>query len=75
MDPEPSSFLMAIDIGWQVIIGTISLIVLLIGSGIISGTEVAFFSLSKADLEKENNPKINQVNQLLEDLRNYWPLY
>lgn len=58
---------MAIDIGWQVVIGTISLIVLLISSGIISGTEVAFFSLSKADLEKENNPKINQVNQLLED--------
>lgn len=58
---------MAIDIGWQVGLGSISLVILLICSGIISGTEVAFFSLSKADLEKEDNPKIGQVNQLLED--------
>ena len=67
MDPEPASILMAIDLVWQSSIGTVSLVLLLIMSGIVSGTEVAFFSLSKVDLEKESNPNIKQVNQLLED--------
>lgn len=58
---------MAIEFGWQATAGIISLIVLLVISGTISGTEVAYFSLSKADLEQENNKNIQQVNQLLED--------
>ncbi len=67
MDPEPSSIFMAIEFGWQGLTGVISLLILLIISGIISGTEVAYFSLSKADLEKESDPNIHQVNQLLEN--------
>lgn len=67
MDPEPASIFMSIEMGWQAITGVITLSVLLIISGIISGTEVAFFSLSKADLETESDPNISQVNQLLEN--------
>lgn len=66
MDPEPASFFMAIELGWQATIGIASLVILLAISGVISGTEVAYFSLSKADLEKENNKNINQVRELLE---------
>ena len=66
MDPEPSSIFMTIDLGWQAITGIISLVVLLSISGLISGTEVAFFSLSKTDLEDESNLNIKQVNELLE---------
>ena len=66
MDPEPSSILMAIELGWQTIVGIVSLVVLLCISGLISGTEVAFFSLTKADLEDESNLNIKQVNHLLE---------
>ena len=57
---------MTIDLGWQAITGIISLVVLLSISGLISGTEVAFFSLSKTDLEDESNLNIKQVNELLE---------
>ena len=57
---------MTIDLGWQAITGSISLVVLLSISGLISGTEVAFFSLSKTDLEDESNLNIKQVNELLE---------
>lgn len=67
MDPEPASIFLAIELGWQAIAGIASLVVLLIVSGIISGTEVAFFSLSKTDLENESNTNIKQVNQLLEN--------
>lgn len=57
---------MAIELGWQTIVGIVSLVVLLCISGLISGTEVAFFSLTKADLEDESNLNIKQVNHLLE---------
>ncbi len=67
MDPEPASIFMAIEFDWQGIAGIISLLILLVISGFISGTEVAYFSLSKADLEKEGDPNILQVNQLLDN--------
>ena len=67
MDPEPASIFMAIEFGWQGITGIVSLLILLVISGFISGTEVAYFSLSKADLEKEGDPNILQVNQLLDN--------
>ncbi len=67
MDPEPASIFMAIEFGWQGITGIVSLLILLVISGFISGTEVAYFSLTKADLEKEGDPNILQVNQLLDN--------
>lgn len=66
MDPEPASIFFALDISWQQTSGIISLIVLLALSGIISGTEVAFFSLSRSDLEKQTEPNAKLVMELLE---------
>jgi len=66
LDPEPSSIFMAIILGWQTTAGIVSLIILLSISGLISGTEVAFFSLTKTDLEDESNINLKQVKQLLE---------
>ena len=67
MDPEPASIFLAIELDWQAIAGVLSLVVLLLVSGIISGTEVAYFSLTKSDLEEESNINLKQVNELLED--------
>ena len=70
MDPEPSSllvFLITLDL--KLILGFILLLALLICSGLISGAEVALFSLTKSDLDetKENNSKPMQiVSKLLE---------
>lgn len=52
MDPDPSSLLL-IENSFSVatILGLIAVLVLLVCSALISGTEVAFFSLTPADLE------------------------
>ena len=65
MDPEPESFLVAIQQNWSLIAGLASLLALLIASGIISGTEVAFFSLTRSDLDKPDDPKAPLVAELL----------
>ncbi len=65
MDPEPESIFLAVQQNWPLIAGTASLLVLLAISGIISGSEVAFFSLSKSDLEKENDGDAALVTELL----------
>ncbi len=67
MDPEPASLFLVFDIDWQVTSGVLSLIGLLTISAIISGTEVAFFSLSRPDLENETDPNAKLVKELLED--------
>lgn len=70
MDPEPSSllvFLITMDL--KLILGFVLLLALLICSGLISGAEVALFSLTKSDLDeaKENNSRPMQiVSKLLE---------
>ncbi|MCB0484831.1 MAG: gliding motility-associated protein GldE [Flavobacteriaceae bacterium] len=68
MDPEPSSLFLAISIDWPFTIGLIALFVLLICSALISGSEVAFFSLSKTDLDSADNTsgKKEMVSKLLE---------
>ncbi|QXP60914.1 gliding motility-associated protein GldE [Olleya sp. HaHaR_3_96] len=54
MDPEPSSFIaLIISDNINVALGFVLLIVLLICSAMISGAEVALFSLTKSDLEDE----------------------
>ena len=65
MDPEPESFLVAIQQNWSLVAGLASLLALLVISGIISGTEVAFFSLTRSDLEKPDEPKASLVADLL----------
>ena len=64
MDPEPSSLFLIISINWPLAIGIFALLVLLIFSALISGSEVAFFSLSKADLE-DNSSNISPKKQLV----------
>ncbi len=56
MDPDPEPlFLLFTSIDFLTAVNTIFLIVLLLSSALISGTEVAFFSLSQTDLNKLSN--------------------
>ncbi|OMP32550.1 gliding motility-associated protein GldE [Mangrovimonas sp. DI 80] len=70
MDPEPPSFILPlISINVPLISGIVLLVVLLICSALISGAEVAFFSLTRSDIdngleEKPNTFKI--ISNLLE---------
>ena len=57
MDPEPATAFLNLSIDWWAIIGVISLAILLILSALISGTEVAYFSLSKSNLEEQKTDK------------------
>ena len=65
MDPEPSSLFLLISFNWTLVTGIVALIVLLLCSALISGTEVAFFSLSKSDLEVDDH---NKKKELVIDL-------
>ena len=69
MDPDPEFLFLALDL--LTVINSIVLITLLISSALVSGTEVAFFSLSQTDLnELSNNGKEdNIVVNLLEKPR------
>jgi CBS domain containing-hemolysin-like protein len=53
LDPEPSNILAFLfDLPWGVILNTILVFILLLCSALISGAEVAFFSLSQHTLEE-----------------------
>jgi len=65
LDPEPTSILL--DIDWNAASGIITLLILLVCSALISGTETAFFSLSRSDLEKEEHPNAKIVMDLLQE--------
>jgi gliding motility-associated protein GldE len=67
LDPESESIFLAFQQNWHLVAGLISLLVLLAISGVISGTEVAFFSLSKSDLEDKNEPEADLVSELLNE--------
>lgn len=67
MDPEPANIFLTLNLNWPVIHGIITLVILLILSAIISGTEVAFFSIKKTDLKKDNEPNHKLVAELLEN--------
>lgn len=69
MDPEPQVvFLVFASFQWLPAIKGIILVALLISSALISGAEVAFFSLSKGDLEtlSEKSKGKNAIVKLLE---------
>jgi gliding motility-associated protein GldE len=56
-------------INWEAISGIVALIILLLGSALVSGSEVAFFSLSpthKKDLEEENSKTAEVILFLLD---------
>ncbi|MBW4359469.1 gliding motility-associated protein GldE [Flavobacterium taihuense] len=68
MDPEPS-LQIASQVDLTLVFGFIGIIILLFCSAIVSGAEVALFSLSQKDLEDtilENNSKGKIIAQLLE---------
>ncbi len=73
MDPEPSSLLFILDILRPFEIGQIFplvlLVLLLLASALVSGSEVAFFSISSRDLDelKENDKKKHEsISELLD---------
>ena len=68
MDPEPLSLFLFTTINWSFTIGLLSLFVLLLISAMVSGSEVAFFSLSKTTLDQANQSKktalvVQQLNR------------
>ncbi|ARV09493.1 magnesium/cobalt efflux protein [Winogradskyella sp. PC-19] len=70
MDPDPGSLLLILsDINTSFFVSVILLIVLLLCSALISGAEVALFSLKKADIEtadSKNSKSIALITSLLE---------
>ncbi len=69
MDPEPLSTLLVSFLTPNVV-GVVVIVLLLLISGIISGTEVAFFSLTKKDIEESKDFNLSRgllIEELLED--------
>jgi len=67
LDPEPSLFFIFTDT--NLIVGFVGIFILLFLSAIVSGAEVAFFSLSQKEIEdvlQENNPKGKIISNLLD---------
>ena len=63
MDPDPLSFLIIfLDVQGSMLIQFILLMLLLITSGLVSGAEVAFFSLTKEQLDSEEDKKSRQMD-------------
>lgn len=73
MDPEPSLFLTTtLDI--NLIIGFVGIFILLFLSAIVSGAEVALFSLSQKDIDdtiQENLSKGKIISDLLDKPKNF----
>ncbi|AXT18402.1 gliding motility-associated protein GldE [Flavobacteriaceae bacterium AU392] len=61
MDPEPVSLLIALAMDTFVISGFVLLVVLLICSALISGAEVALFSLTQIDLDETSQEKSKPI--------------
>ncbi|MDZ7848521.1 MAG: CNNM domain-containing protein [Owenweeksia sp.] len=74
MDPDPSSYLYLLNIlqpfELSYLILIFILMILLLGSALISGSEVAFFSLKGQDLEALRNDK-KDVHEKLSELLNH----
>ncbi|MCF7566985.1 gliding motility-associated protein GldE [Sabulilitoribacter arenilitoris] len=70
MDPDPASFFtLLIAIDFSVVSGFALLFLLLICSGLISGAEVALFSITRTDIEEgfeDNSKRIEIIAKLLE---------
>ncbi len=73
MDPEPSSLIFLSDIlqpfTLDLIFPLILLLILLIASALVSGSEVAFFSITARDLEElkeKKHPRLDSLTELLD---------
>ena len=67
MDPEPPSLFLAL-LGYTELTGLAVILLLLICSALISGAEVAFFSLNGADLELEEDHKYYRKAEMISKL-------
>lgn len=69
MDPDPSSLkALFIAIDFSVVSGIVLLLLLLLCSALISGAEVAFFSLTTADMDEaseQNSKRMHIISKLL----------
>ena len=70
MDPEPTSLLITLSVdNVSLVMSIILLFILLLCSALISGAEVALFSLTRSDLNsglEENSKQIQIISKLLE---------
>ncbi len=70
MDPEPTSLIVLFSAdNVSFILGIVLLLILLLCSGLISGAEVALFSLTRSDLDKglqEGSKKFEIIGKLME---------
>jgi len=70
LDPEPSSFILFfLSTSTTLVSGIILLVILLLCSALISGAEVAFFSLTRSDIDNglEENPRAFHIISKLLD--------
>ena len=65
MDPELLSFFLIISLNLSLIVGVVALLALLVTSALISGSEVAFFSLSKTDLDDNVTTKSKRKQSVI----------
>ncbi len=70
MDPEPLSLVIDLPQNWELIVQVLVLFLLLVASALISGAEVAFFSLSKTQIEEAKEKKISNIDIVQELLDN-----
>jgi gliding motility-associated protein GldE len=71
LDPDPLSFFITfLDDQGPLLIQFILLVLLLITSGLVSGAEVAFFSLTKDQLDSEEEKKSRQMDIIQKMLQN-----
>lgn len=73
MDPEPSSLIFLSDIlqpfSLDLVFPLILLVVLLLASALVSGSEVSFFSITARDLDElkdKKHPRLDSLNELLD---------
>jgi len=70
LDPEPILLLIDIPEKWNLILQILILIGLLLFSSLISGAEVAFFSLTKIQLEEAKEKKLTNIDTVIQLLKN-----
>jgi len=72
LDPEPTFLLITFiqDINYWLLLSVAILFILLIASALISGAEVAFFSLSRGDIDKAAESKVSVQRMVVSLLEN-----
>ena len=70
MDPEPPSLFITALLSYTEIPGIVTLVVLLLCSALISGAEVAFFSLAPTDFDAEENNVASKKLEIVQRLLN-----